>query len=206
MYSKSRYHNLLSDYIHTSFGIKIPESCDEVDGTINNEEATFLRELCTKARSLKGPVVEIGALFGFSANIIGHAYPEGSMVLVENFSWNPYELSHAEHRQCLDYMIGQMLPRKKVEVVSSLNDLPFDNFPPPSVVFIDSSHCYEGTIKEISWAKKNKANIVCGHDYSSMFPGVVRAVNESGGCRELVGSLWSLNLSDQEVTFVEPLI
>lgn len=47
-------------------------------------------------------------------------------------------------------------------------------------VYIDSSHTYEDTCKEIeSWLLKVKAGgFIGGHDYSKKFPGVVKAVNK----------------------------
>ena len=48
-------------------------------------------------------------------------------------------------------------------------------------VFIDAEHTYEAVLADvIAWRPKIIAGgLVCGHDFSARFPGVMRAVNES---------------------------
>jgi hypothetical protein len=53
-------------------------------------------------------------------------------------------------------------------------------------------HTYEETKVDIQWARSVRASIICGHDYSERFPGVIRAVDEFGGPSQLRGSLWAL--------------
>ena len=60
------------------------------------------------------------------------------------------------------------------------------------MVFIDADHSYEETRKDIEWAKRIKAGLICGHDYKEGCAGVIRAVDELGGVREKVESLWVL--------------
>ncbi len=51
-------------------------------------------------------------------------------------------------------------------------------------VFFDGDHSYPGFSNDMRlWMPKIKpGGIVVGHDYSGAFPGVVRAVDELGGC------------------------
>lgn len=51
------------------------------------------------------------------------------------------------------------------------------------ILFIDGNHSYDGVKSDIeNYIKKIKKNgIISGHDYSSKWPGVVRAVNEKFG-------------------------
>ena len=63
----------------------------------------------------------------------------------------------------------------------------------PSLVFLDAVHTYEETKADILWAKHLNTKIICGHDYhKESHPGVVRAVDESGGPKKLVETLWVL--------------
>lgn len=49
-------------------------------------------------------------------------------------------------------------------------------------VFVDADHSYEGCKRDIeAWAPKVRdGGMVCGHDYSDLWPGVKRAVDETG--------------------------
>ena len=40
----------------------------------------------------------------------------------------------------------------------------------------------------MAWALSQDADSICGHDYSNGFPGVDRAVDESGGIDRLVST------------------
>ena len=48
------------------------------------------------------------------------------------------------------------------------------------IVYIDADHSYQGVKNDLalSYNKVKKGGLICGHDYSSRFEGVVRAVNE----------------------------
>lgn len=62
----------------------------------------------------------------------------------------------------------------------------------PALVLLDAVHTYEETKVDIQWARSVRASIICGHDYSERFPGVIRAVDEFGRPAQLRGSLWAL--------------
>ena len=51
------------------------------------------------------------------------------------------------------------------------------------VVYIDAKHTYTGVQEDIAiWTPKiRKGGLLCGHDYSKEWPGVVRAVEEAIG-------------------------
>jgi hypothetical protein len=63
---------------------------------------------------------------------------------------------------------------KSVDFLSSLKDDELD------VVYIDSVHDYDTTSLELALSvnKVKKGGYICGHDYCSMFPLVVKAVDE----------------------------
>jgi predicted O-methyltransferase YrrM len=63
------------------------------------------------------------------------------------------------------------------------------------MVFIDGNHAYEAVIRDIKiWEKLlTPHGLLCGHDYSENWPGVVRAVNELFPSRKLgPGAIWSV--------------
>lgn len=76
------------------------------------------------------------------------------------------------------YLGGRLTLRRQdsVEAAKYVHDASLD------FVFIDAEHSYEGCTRDIAaWDPKvRKGGIVCGHDYSPNWPGVVRAVDETG--------------------------
>ena len=66
------------------------------------------------------------------------------------------------------------------------------------MLFIDADHSYGGCLADINAWKKHvrPGGIVCGHDYSTLFQGVKRAVHEAFGWDVLVeGTVWAVRTS-----------
>lgn len=65
--------------------------------------------------------------------------------------------------------------RDSVEAAALIDDASLD------FAFIDADHSYEGVRADIrAWLPKVKpGGLLCGHDWSAAFPGVVRAVSEA---------------------------
>jgi hypothetical protein len=58
------------------------------------------------------------------------------------------------------------------------------------MVFIDAEHTYEGCKADIAaWLPKAQ-RLICGHDYSPEWPGVMQAVKEIIGPVRTVGTIW----------------
>jgi hypothetical protein len=58
------------------------------------------------------------------------------------------------------------------------------------MVFIDAEHTYEGCKADIAaWLPKAQ-RLICGHDYSPEWPGVMQAVKEMIGPVRTVGTIW----------------
>ena len=59
----------------------------------------------------------------------------------------------------------------------------FDLLPELDVIYIDANHAYDYVLEDIklSLQKIKKGGIISGHDYNSVAPGVVQAVNEMFG-------------------------
>jgi hypothetical protein len=166
------------------------------EGQISLEEAVFLGELTREARG-DGPIVEIGALFGSSTKVILlNKAREQPVLAVDLFSWNPAHLTPKQH-----YTVTTLGLRAFAGESSGLRIIQVDKNefyrtytgPTPALVFLDAVHSYEETRRDIQWAKASGAPIICGHDYSSDWPGVMKAVGEAGGVSKICGTLWRLN-------------
>lgn len=164
-------------------------------GEICLQEAAFLGELARSVDSNR-PIIEIGTHFGFSTIILSCNKPQDTQLLtVDNYSWNSVGLSGLQQFEVTRIYLKEAIENFNVEQIEMDKNLFYSMYSGenPSLVFLDAIHTYEETIKDIMWAKKVKADVICGHDYSSEYPGVIDAVHEMGGYRELIGSLWVLN-------------
>ena len=63
------------------------------------------------------------------------------------------------------------------------------------MVFIDADHSYEGCKRDIeTWLPKAR-KIICGHDYSQNWPGVVKVVDEKIRDFFVYESIWYREVS-----------
>jgi len=65
----------------------------------------------------------------------------------------------------------------------------------PDVVYIDGAHSYEKTSENINkwYLKLRPGGVLCGHDYSKGWPGVVKAVDEFSDKMKLPFKLYQDN-------------
>jgi glycosyltransferase involved in cell wall biosynthesis len=64
------------------------------------------------------------------------------------------------------------------------------------MIFIDGEHTYEGVKKDIALWKGKAKKLLCGHDYDPMWPGVIKAVDESFGKPDGVKNfIWWIDLT-----------
>lgn len=72
------------------------------------------------------------------------------------------------------YNKARLLKMRTTEAANEFEDSSVD------LVFIDADHSYEGVRDDIrAWLPKvRKGGIICGHDFSEQFPGVIQAVQE----------------------------
>lgn len=79
---------------------------------------------------------------------------------------------------CADYFDGRVTIHRMDTVAAAglVEDGSLD------FIFIDADHTYEGCKRDIeAWTPKVRTGgMICGHDYNPKWPGVIRAVNESG--------------------------
>jgi predicted O-methyltransferase YrrM len=60
------------------------------------------------------------------------------------------------------------------------------------LIFIDAEHSYDAALADIrAWAPRVRpGGVLCGHDYQAAWPGVIRAVEETGAFTIAGGSVW----------------
>ena len=155
----------------------------------------LLEELVRESSRFEGPIIEIGTLFGVSTTLMAlWKQPAQRIIAVDAFAWNPWGLTPEEHQDLTTQFLYYLTHTGQVELVAMDKDEFYRTYSgsPPAMVFLDAIHTYEETAKDIAWAKRAGARIICGHDYSSDWPGVIQAVDELGGSPRLRGSVWCL--------------
>jgi predicted O-methyltransferase YrrM len=160
------------------------------------EESRFLGNLAQRVAD-DGCIIEIGTLFGSSTRVLAlFKPPTAKLITVDSFSWNPHGLTRRHHARLTRALLAEAVHGHNVELREMDKATFYATYPaegrPPSMVFLDADHSYESTKQDILWAQRVGAKIICGHDYSSRFPGVVRAVEECGGVERIVGSVFLL--------------
>lgn len=164
-------------------------------GQINLKEAAFLGDLVSSIAG-PGPIIEVGTLFGWSTRIMAMRKPAGrELITVDDYSYNPLHLSSDAHYAITAEILAEAASKFSVRQMRMSKESFYASYKgePPALVFLDARHTYESTRADIEWAKSIGARVVCGHDYDlKRFPGVVQAVHEFQGPRELVETLWVL--------------
>jgi hypothetical protein len=163
--------------------------------TLNETEHGLLRELVEQSAQHGGPIIEIGTLIGATTTRMALWKSAGQRIItVDSYRRNPWglspELHYALTAQVLFFVVqtgqAEQVQMDKSEFYRIYNGAA------PALVLLDAVHTYEETKVDIQWARSVRASIICGHDYSERFPGVIRAVDEFGRPAQLRGSLWAL--------------
>ena len=153
-------------------------------GHITIEEAQLLSTLARETLETD-PIIEIGTLFGFSTIVLAVSkHPSQQLITVDRFSWNPFGISPLAHKLGTYAALRDANKNHNTQIIHQDKDEFYKNYdgPPPGLFFCDANHEYEPTLRDLDWARKVGAKIICGHDYNQeKFPGVVKAVKELGG-------------------------
>lgn len=164
-------------------------------GQINLFEAKFLGHLVANLQT-EGPIVEIGTLFGWSTRVISlFINSDRELISVDNYSWNPFNLPPDMYFELTNTVLADLISAGQLQLLKMSNVDFYNTYsgPAPALIFIDADHEYEAVKLDIQGAMKLGAKVICGHDYDEKkCPGVVKAVNEHGGARKVVGTLWVL--------------
>jgi len=135
-------------------------------------------------------------LFGWSTLVITlFKEPSQRLITVDNYSWNPLELTPDAHYAVTHMRLAEAIKDYNVTQLRMGKDEFYRTYDsgPPGLFFCDADHSYEATKADLTWAKSVGAGIICGDDYSeAKFPGVVQAVREMGGAKKVVDELFVL--------------
>jgi predicted O-methyltransferase YrrM len=153
------------------------------------EERLYLKKK-TKRVPLDGIVVEVGSWTGQSSVAISKGiakYCSGvKFYCVDIWSQEYYEstpgLCDAARKMDVKDVFEKNMSKyphltmqmKSTDAATTFKDCSID------MVFIDANHEYEYVKEDISawWPKLKHGGLMCGHDYSIKFGGVIRAVKE----------------------------
>lgn len=164
-------------------------------GQLSVDEVRFLGELVRRSDPSR-PIIEIGTLFGWSTLVISMFKPKGQrLITVDNYSWNPLGMSAEAHFYATTQALRQVVADHNVVQLRVDKDEFFKGYrdAKPALFFCDADHKYEATKADLLWARSVGADIICGDDYRpGHHHGVVKAVDELGGPRELVDELFGL--------------
>jgi hypothetical protein len=164
-------------------------------GKITLQESRFLGELVVKANNYKGPIIEIGTLFGHSTQVIC-LFKEANkeFLTIDKFRWNPIGFNSEMQYDLTMKILSEAIKNHNLSLINMDKDDFYKQYKgdAPALVFFDADHSYEATLKDLLWAREVQAKIICGHDYAPHIPGVVKAVNEVAGGepQEVRGSLF----------------
>jgi len=97
-----------------------------------------------------------------------------------------YEEAYNNLKPLIDANVVNLIKAHSQDVVSKYEDESLD------FCFIDGSHEYEDVKKDIqAYLKKvKKGGILAGHDYDSLWDGVVKAVDETLGDVKIINGSW----------------
>ncbi len=163
-------------------------------GSIGEQDSAGIEEAVAEASKFEGPIVEIGVLFGLTTQLIATLKPENkSLIGVDNYAWNPFYLPPEHHKVITQRSLRYIMDHCQTSLFEGSSADFYKSYkgPTPAMVFIDGDHRYEGVVEDIAGAKRLKIPVICGHDYSPQFPGVIQAVDEAfGKSVRVVGSVW----------------
>lgn len=153
-----------------------------INGWMTESELDWLKRTAGKMSS----IVEIGSHKGRSTKVLLDNC-KGTVRCVDLWD-GKLEMSNDGPREALfdgDEILNEFIQnvgmygnlewtrKDSVEAASGIPDKSVD------MVFIDGDHSYEGCKRDIeAWLPKAR-KIICGHDYSNNWPGVIRAVDEN---------------------------
>lgn len=164
-------------------------------GGISEDDERGIREAVSRAASFDGPIVEIGTLFGWTAQLLASfKSPEKELIAVDNFCWNPFCIPPDDHRVITRRTLHYCLQHCRTRIFDGTAREFYDSYkgPTPSMVFIDANHSYEAVRADIAWACACGVPVIVGHDYQPVLhQAVVQAVEERFcGRFDLFGSVW----------------
>lgn len=190
---KGNFHEYLMGRKVTTWQETMDKNSHGLDGWMEDTELEKLKELAGESES----IAEIGSWKGRSTRTLLESC-KGDVYAVDHWKGSQSDLSvlvaenndvYAEFLKNVGHYPNlHILKGESTEMVNKFNGNKVD------MVFIDADHSYESCKADIeAWLPKCR-KIICGHDYTSMFPGVIQAVDEKFGKPNISGTLWWVKL------------
>lgn len=178
-------------------------TADTIHGWTTRRELEWLFHTARSIRS-GGVWVELGVWKGRSFFTVAMGLPRGSsLVAIDSFTpavtalpFVPSQNWVRDHFRAVLSAVESLRKDLRIEVVALDTAKAGHLFSDASadVVFFDADHSREGFGRDlVAWLPKVKATgLLCGHDYSDGFPGVVELVDEVFPDRRIVPetSIW----------------
>lgn len=211
VFDSRNFNNLPIYHVISRKGL-LPAQIDEIKNEVKpkNIIEIILQYECRK-------IAEIGVLRGDNAarilNETGDCIKE--CYLVDPWrSYNQLKQQNSDDKRLLEYDQKQwddlafhahrlMLTNDKIRVLRLQSGLAARMFPNNYLdfVYIDADHSFSSVIKDIgAWVPKIKPDgVIAGHDYSSGWQGVIRAVNLVFGNKfeRLSGGVWFVKMDGE---------
>jgi predicted O-methyltransferase YrrM len=161
----------------------------------------FMTEVCLqwlfKMAGIMSPILEVGSHYGRSTHALLSGC-RGQVIAVD--PWQDTTREGKPRQQVFRQFIQNVghFPNFGIMRMPSTKAARFFQDKSLDMVFIDGNHAYDHVKADIeAWLPKAR-KLICGHDFSKNWPGVVQAVEELFPDRyELVGdrcSIWMVNL------------
>jgi GT2 family glycosyltransferase len=168
---------------------------EQIEGWMGHDEMLWL---ATQAKTRK-VIIEVGSHAGKSTRAFADN-TEGVVWAVD--SWESEEVLRQFYDNLRDHIkSGKVRPVRMSSKLASKTLQVFADF-----IFIDANHDYSFIKEDIMnwrpWLAKD--GVICGHDYSETFPGVVQAVNEL--VVPFVPSNTGIWVATDELKITEPLM
>lgn len=164
--------------------------------SVSEVEWELLAKMVKQSSQYTGPIIEVGVLAGRTTQRLALLKADSQKIIaVDNFCWNGWGLTPEEQWGLVKHSLAYLVDAGHVQIHRIDKNKFYEDYsgPAPSMVFLDAMHDYEETKKDILWARRIGAKIICGHDYKEEFPGVIQVVDEMGGPRWLSGSVYVLH-------------
>lgn len=124
-------------------------------------------------------VVEVGSYIGESTQIFLNHLPIETLHCVDKWDvTDKYDASEISQAETVFNLLHASNPKVAIHKTHSRDEAL--KALRPDVVYIDASHRYDDVAADIAfWLPLvKKGGIICGHDYSHKFLGVIKAVDE----------------------------
>jgi hypothetical protein len=153
-------------------------------GWVQPSELRWLGAQAARMRS----VVEVGSFKGRSSFAIASACP-GTVYCIDPWEDDTPEYDGTDAWGYWHDNIEAVFPN--VAPIRGRSPAAGDFVPDPvDMVWIDGSHDYENVAADIRYWSTRAEVLLCGHDYTAAYPGVVRAVDELLTGVEAIPETW----------------